>query len=78
MKYALLAIGLWLVVSPAMAQFAPPTPLEQALGLKLNDEVNANIRLQTQIIQLQNQLKSLQSKLNPKIVIPDVPSPAER
>lgn len=60
MQLKVLAI-LLLLATPAVAQQPQPqpSPLEQALGQKLGEEVNANIGLRAQIIQLQNQLREL-------------------
>ncbi len=54
------------IAIPAMAQQTPSTPLDQALSGKLMDEINQNIQLRAQLVQAQEQIKTLQAKPDPK------------
>jgi hypothetical protein len=51
-----------LVSVPARAQDLPPAAIAQALAAKLSQEVQTEIQLQAIIIQLEAQIKDLQSK----------------
>jgi hypothetical protein len=59
---------LLLVAMPAFAQQPqqPASPMEQALGQKLMEEINSNIQLRTQLVGMQDQIKDLQAKLKPQ------------
>lgn len=55
------AVGLFLGSSAALAQTAPTTaPVQQqAIGQKLIQEINENVQLRAQILQLQEQIDKL-------------------
>jgi hypothetical protein len=57
------AIALIVGIAIARAQQPPTSPLEQALGSKLMEEINQNVQARASIITLQQQLKAAQAEL---------------
>jgi len=61
MKYVPILL---LLASPALAQQAPQSPMEQAISGKLMDEINQNIQYRAALVTLQAQMADLQKKLD--------------
>lgn len=55
-----IAVILLALMSTAFAQQPKPSPIDQALGIKVMEEVNANIQLRAQLIAAQERIKELE------------------
>lgn len=78
MRIAAIAAMLFVIGSVAQAQQVQQTPLEQALFQRLSGEIEANVRANAKIIELQQQLASAQESIKRLTPLPGEAAPAAK